>query len=237
MLDPERTMTLVKWLVEEHWMSLAGYVVWNSRAGAESAEPTQNTHKLFKMFPTLEERWHLSAKQYHFIGDILCHTYTDSVWHSFSEDIRDRLSKVDFRQLQSGQYMDHIDLAEDHKFVFIIHSEQAHVLRCFSRHDQERIATWQIHLPKVMSTVRTFVGIHPEVIHPQLQKIYPALTSIGVSHGLGCFMGPMVMQVVASEKAEEHGFDIIYHSPRNSHGKFDSTRPYGVLFDDPSRQP
>ncbi|MBX4201027.1 hypothetical protein KW786_02765, partial [Candidatus Parcubacteria bacterium] len=202
MLDPARTLAMIRWLIAGHWDNLNGQMV--------GEDDRDLTTKLFAAFPSLTEFTALRRKWGNYEGwDLLAALYKD-VAGRFPID-------REWRGLSPAHdiYNDHIELwgegsfqrdghrieAPSNMFGFVIEAEQSEVLARFDRQQQAELATWQLHLPKALVSVWTDVarsrqynkagygsvriGFYPEMDHPRWCKDYPALTSVGVSAGLG----------------------------------------------------
>ena len=226
LLDPRRTMIMLKWIIEGHWMDLQNYVARIDRGGHSGHGLGELCESVFKSFPNLEESVRRRMANNGGCGPELCEEYRETILTTFSAGVMEKLGRAQAKRLQSDQFSDRL-LIDNQRFVYIVRAGQSEVLWWFTKEELKHVAVWQIHLPKILSVnVKTFVGIHPEAMHGELRTVSPNLTSVDTSHGLGCIIAPTVMQ--------SESFDTLYPSPRNGYTAVDSEHPYGILFDDPS---
>jgi hypothetical protein len=182
MLDPERTMLMLEWIVKEHWMELNAWLDKKDGTRTDVTWLSERTMKLFEMFPTLERRCRDRRRYNFYEGSDLIFAHRDTVVDAFPQ-IRNIPMKA--RDFTFGQWNDHIEL-EAQQFLFLYEGDQGDLLANFSREEQERIGTWQFDVPKAL---RFFdIGLHPESEHERWQKEFPAFASKGTSHGLGAFI-------------------------------------------------
>lgn len=76
--------------------------------------------------------------------------------------------------------------------MVLVSGGQKDVLRCYSREQQENMATWQLHIPKIFGRRPDsiiHIGLHPESEHEMWRKRAPALTSRHCNHGCGVYFG------------------------------------------------
>ena len=185
MLEPTKTIVFLRWLLEEHWVTLRDYLYWkdvekiSSSYGQKVEQPSLLTKQLYEEFPTLEmlARKHLDEYE----GAELSSAYRETITNTFSREI---LKNGDRAELVYSQWNDHVENVGRIPFLYMFDMEQSKVLKLFSREDQKRVATWQFHLPKVIA-LPIYIGLHPEEFHDDLEKVHPAFVSRGKSQGLG----------------------------------------------------
>ncbi len=183
MLDPVRTMAMIRWIVCDNWKNLDDYLINNY-------PPTELTRELFAQFPTLEEHALKRRKNCNYEGWELCRAYHDTVVGHFTSDpARSLLSQRIDLCLECGQYHDRLEI-DYLVLAYVVPAEQRDVISFFSRDEQDQIATWQLRVPETVNLKfsREF-GFHPEPEHTSWQHEYPDYCSVSVSHSLGaiCF--------------------------------------------------
>ncbi|MDE2188563.1 MAG: hypothetical protein KGJ35_02430 [Patescibacteria group bacterium] len=219
MLEPERTVALLRWLLEDHWMSLRDYLDWKDGRDRSEApygkvsKPNPLTKRLYEQFPTLEALARKHRDKYE--GLELLEAFKEQVIGSFAGY---DLSKGKTGQLSQHQWNDHVEYVPNIPFVYIFEMEQSEVLKIFSREDQKRVATWQFNLPKTIP--HTYVGLHPRSLQTRFEKSHPALMSRGMSNGLG---GMVLKDDPCSGHDKDHPYPISWYSQAKA-GK------YGMVF-------
>jgi len=195
MFDPIRTMAMIHWLLEGHWMDLNNYLDWKDGVKRGYGPPDPRVTELFGLFSTLEKHARHRREMQDYEGwDLRC-AYEDSVMKIFPEIDGSIGSRLSPRQIGSKitalaaslryyQWNDHVEIS-DHAFVFACQAEQGEVLKHFNRSQQERLATWQFQVPKVLMGNGVAIGLHLEEEYGRWQGMFPALVSHGVSGGLG----------------------------------------------------
>lgn len=185
MFDPVRTSLMIRWIIDEHWQELNGYLNWVDSNGKD-CQPSKLTEELFQNFPTLEAHCRERRRCGDYEGWDLSKAYHESVLSKFLVPKGWTPLKIGF-----GQWNDHIEIA-DQTFAFVvIGKDQAEVLSLFSREEQKSIATWHVNAPSdVMKTnserARYYcVGFHEGTEHWHQSQKHPALTSKGVQAGWG----------------------------------------------------
>lgn len=226
MLDPERTILMLKWIIEGHWIDLDHYLEWRDGKmkdrGFFQNEPHERVKKLFEMFPTLEKHSRVRKARRDYEGQDLRSAYDDTVLKSFSKEVQNVLKEADGRCLKYGQFNDHIEM-ERHPFVYVFMAEQSEVLRIFSREEQARIATWQLDVPKLVGN-NCHIGVHPEGLHEEEQINHPALTSKGCSNFLGVSVITENPVVWSDKPKPAHQYKTFAKFGENG-------QPYGIVFD------
>ncbi|MEI6237921.1 MAG: hypothetical protein WCP15_00105 [bacterium] len=219
MLEPEKTVSFLSWLLEEHWMSLRDYLYWKDQKpgffNKVPDKPSVLTERLYANFSKLEElaRKHCSGYE----GRELSEAYRQEIIDTFPEGA---LKNGKVAELGRPQWNDHIEHVGDIPFIYIFEMEQFEVLKMFSREDQKRIATWQFNLPKVIT--HFVIGLHPHKMHGCWKKSHPAFVSCGKSHGLaGVALVNSPLNSVAGSMPK---YPVSYHSSGKS-GK------YGIIFE------
>jgi len=179
MLEPEKTLTFLRWLLESHWSSLRNYLAWKESQYAKA--PNELTEKLYTQFLMLEELAREHAKhpvEGFFEGKELCEAYA-TIASSFDPAILK--NAMCGMGLNWGQWNDHIEGIRHLAFLYMFDCEQSKVLKRFSRKDQKRIATWQINVPKT-HTLSAF-GLYPEQWRVRDSANLLRSVSRGSSHG------------------------------------------------------
>jgi len=211
MLEPEKTITFLRWLLEAHPGELRKYLGWkDDQQNWQGDPPSQLTQKLYELFPALDEL----ARKYRdgYPGTELSVAYRRTVAETFS-----------FRPLKKGkvcnlvytQWNDDIEHVDEIPFIYFFEAEQSKVLRRFSRQDQKRVATWQLQVPKTVE--RFCIGLHPENLRIARQRLYPMFHSRGASHGFA------VTVIDRNPLKGKHPYPVTYNSSGEP-GK------YGMVF-------
>ena len=125
-----------------------------------------------------------------------------------------------YGELTRNQWNDHVERVGDLNFVYVFEAEQSEVLKRFSREDQNRIATWQVNLPKVIAC--NYVGLHPVKFHHKLEKSQPAFVSLGTSANCGAiilqqspsYSRDHFYRVAWNGEAKPGTYGITFHLPR-----------------------
>lgn len=229
MLDPDRTMLMTRCIIEEEWSCLDLHLRWRDWAHSNhmgdsliTLTEISGAGKLLKVFPTLKQ--HLRERQFQGarIGSELENAYHDTVVNTFSKDVCNWLEEKCNRQGLAGNWQYNQDALALHtqQYLYIFKGEQSEVLGHFTREEQTRIGTWQFHAPKILNwgVVGVRIGIHPETLHPVWQKRQPALTSKGVSHGLGA--------IILTDLPGQGDLDYPTRNVLHASAK----DPYGVIF-------
>lgn len=181
MLDPARTLAMIDWIIDGHWMDLNGVL--------DGKDCGRLAKALFDSFPSLREFTAERRQQGHYEGcdllsalrtDVTCRFPLPSEWIGL--------------RIKHGTYNDHLEVYDCRSFAFVIQAEQSEVLSQFPRELQEQLATWQLHLPKSMtmgdkdegfSCRHLDFGFCKESDYPEWKRLFPSLTSAGVNAGLG----------------------------------------------------
>ncbi len=185
MLDPQRTLTMLRWLMLDHWMSLNGHL---------DGQPTELTTALFESFPTLENHSRERRRQGDYEGGDLRAAFRDTVYPPFG-DLEERLGKVNHARFQLGwhQWNDHVEISEQ-VFAYLIEGDQATALSLFSREQQRLLGSWQINVPEGtygggdLDLMVKSIGLHPENEHEAWSHEYPDWVSTSTNHGMGAIL-------------------------------------------------
>jgi hypothetical protein len=206
MFEPEKTMLMLRWVMNDSWQRLDEYL--------EGKKVTTLTMELFEAFPSLQqtarERW--IRRDYEGWDLLMAHAL--DVIQKFPS-----LSKLDTIQIGrpvnlwkrftvrygDPYYNDHLEMQKEESrevdgqyvkygrtFLYMFSGDQGEVLSHFTRDEQRSMATWQVYLPENMAPDRfgtkrldIMAGIHPEADHGQYLEELPVYASRGVSHGWG----------------------------------------------------
>lgn len=205
MLDPERTLRMIHWIVAGDNMDM--YYVMKK---GEYKNPL--VQKLFESFPSLKEY----MGQFREVDAALIAALYRDVMEHFPEyrEMQGRRLKIDADPERLSSFtnvfmhvwdeMQHVSVDS---FGFVVFGKQNEVLRRFSREQQKRIGTWQLHLPRALLTdskkaqvsfadqfaqqsashrfSRLEIGFFPEAEHARWTELYPNMTSRGIAYGLG----------------------------------------------------
>lgn len=182
MLDPKRTILLLRWLVERegHWMDLNSWLDIKDNREPES-RLGMFANKLFKAFPTLEQHTRARRREGAYEGPDVVRAWYEAVYERFPKRLTDALKPCASEAIW-GQWNDHLEDIQDIPFVYVIRGEQSKILKLFSRKDQRRIATWQINVP-VQRHEADDVTMYPETFESEYVKAHPHVQSLGASHG------------------------------------------------------
>jgi hypothetical protein len=183
MLDPERTVLMLNWIIKDHWMDLDAWLD-DKDDKPDSRKLSERVKKLFELFPTLEHHTRIRRKHRDYEGKDLLYAYRDSVWSRFPNVLKSESFKS--LRFTFGQWNDHIEL-HGAKFLFLFDGEQGEALKLFTREQQEQIATWQINIPSAAQGTIYF-GLHPEAEQETWRAEYPSLLSHGLNAGMGAVM-------------------------------------------------
>lgn len=195
MLDPERTLVLLNWLLESDPVTLNSFIRELSGENPEM-EVDIWTRKLFELFPSLVEKEHERIRLNKYPGSELIEAYSEHVLKKFPK-IRTS-SRLEF---EHGQYSSHVEFWNN-TVAYAVLASQKEVLKMFSRDEQEMLATWSFNIPKdylqvcinageFRSTKISFdVGFYSENEHELWKKEFPMMVSNGFSNGLGAIIDP-----------------------------------------------
>lgn len=191
MLEPAKTLTLLEWMKKGLTAELNTFVGISHR----DATIQEVTRALFAAFPTLEQHTRLSkqllADNYH-DGAGLLPAYKDEV-AGLPDSFAGAIPLI-------GAFMERLLRSVEQSgsgsaFTFpiaymFIGKEQSEVLGMFDRERQQRIATWQLRIPRVILRRGRVanamnIGIHPETEHVIWKKKLPPFVSKGVTHRNG----------------------------------------------------
>jgi hypothetical protein len=181
MLDPHRTLTMIKWITQGHWMDLNYHL---------DGDSTTLTTAMFNLFPTLEKYSLKRRSDDEYEGWELMSAQLDSVTSVFKEDL-EKLTGLSPRRLFMGYgcYNDHLEIAPtfsaDPPFGYLVKGTQDQVLSCFDRSRQPMVATWQLRLPETNDPLMKGVGFHLEEEHEAWSDEYPDHVSKSVNNGMG----------------------------------------------------
>jgi len=179
-LEPKKTFTFLRWLLECHWSLLRGYLAWKDKSSG-AIQPDELTMKLYEQFPNLEELARVHASNTidgMFEGKELSVAYS-AIEDSFNPAA---LKKAMFKMgLTYGQWNNHIEEINGLSFIYVFDGQQSETLARFSRKDQKRIATWQINVPKDHTLSR--IGFYPTTWSIRNNPRMWRCTSRGSSHG------------------------------------------------------
>jgi len=214
MFEPEKTLFMVKWIMNCSWMDLDRYLEdpekFKQYLGDEEVRKTRRfTARLFEEFPRLEEFSRIRKRRREYEGWELLAAHTEEAISSFA-DLPDDLYGM---SVAMGTFNDHLEVTSRHhtiakpsedeeisigdQFLFAFEGEPGEVLSHFSRDEQERIATWYMEPPRRLLEPSDFdyrdlahlhIGLHLEGEHEEFQEQYPALSSNSASHGLGAVL-------------------------------------------------
>ncbi|MDE1874625.1 MAG: hypothetical protein KGH68_00965 [Patescibacteria group bacterium] len=197
MLEPARTLVMMKWMAEARTAELLAFVGIQGRWQRLGWSVQSITEKLFGAFPTLEKRTREGHAAGQDNGQELSAAYGDALAglpNSFEGAL----------PFMTDRYRQLIETSEtggsSSMFIFplaflFIGRRQDEVLSMLDRGAQDRVATWQLHVPTLSLRYNsTFeyinIGFHPEAEHGVWAKKLPSFTSAGVSHGHGVmFLG------------------------------------------------
>jgi len=197
MFGAPQTFTLLEWITCGHWNNLNRWI--DCKDGKIERGQLDLVGRVFEAFPSLEKFTRLRQKRGDYEGWDLLYAYSDDVLSHY--EIGDDLRGL---HMFDG-YNDHLEIVGKYNawpvelglpkhyegnFIFIFEGEQDELLSRYSREQQKSIATWQLHVPTfVWEKVRAMnvfkIELHLEEQREQRQRVQPALTSRGVSHGYG----------------------------------------------------
>lgn len=183
MLDPERTLAMIRWLTMEFWKTLEDYLDGNRESSI--------TNELFQAFPTLEANSRRRLQQGSFVGGDLVNSWIQTVEYAFDVESRTKFGKLSPRELflSLSQYDDHIEISKvwsGRPYAYVVSGTQADVLSCFSREQQSLVGTWQLNVPDTMP-LHSYgeIGFHIESEHSAWTEENPDYVSVSVNHGMG----------------------------------------------------
>ena len=203
MFDPKRTLAMVRWILECHWMNLDAYL------GHEeffSERQKIQTSELFQLFPSLEKASRMRHQCGNYEGWELGYAYQVDVLRKFVVP-----EGFDAMAIGFGQYNDHFEISPPFPFsktkrveeggeeieclahfLFLVQANQKDVLSHFTREEQENIATWQFRTHPESLTEYMTVGMHLDVEHERWQSQKRTYASLGVSNEFGAIINPPV---------------------------------------------
>ena len=200
MLDPARTLLMVKWILECHWMDLANYIGEKRNLKIDGTfyrgKRREITEALFARFPSLEEEfeWRIQRGDLYEGPDLLRshHREVDEKYgHLQGNSPRFGGKKSRALAIELPQYNDHLEITGA-SFAYLVEADQKEVLSFFTREEQKTVATWQFRvLPESVDhrwDIR--VGIHPEDEHGHWERECVGATSLGFSQGFGALIQP-----------------------------------------------
>jgi hypothetical protein len=192
MLEPEKTIVLLRWMAEGRTAELNRFVGFDPLSHFKNYEVQEVTRELFKVFPSLESHVKESLRTDRDNGSELALIFKEAIV-GLPDSFPGSLPLI-------SDNMEYLLHTTEHGgsgsiFTFPIAwmfpgKDQAQVLAMFSRDDQKRVATWQIDVPEISlkhnGGFRDIkIGVHPEHEHRIWEKKAPAFTSKGLSNGHG----------------------------------------------------
>lgn len=217
MFRPEETLLMLEWICCDHWMRLDQWIECKDGRKKPLYPMMERTDRLFAAFPLLER----CVRERH-VHEYEGRDLLDSRAALVEEFHRNLDPSLRGLRIRAG-YNDHLEVSGfsggEARFAFIAEAEQSEVLSLYSREQQLQIATWQLHVPRVVWESATTSGglgyvieLHPELVHQDWLEKQPALTSRGVSHGYGARMetrlGTYLQQFGAGQEFGNHVFPL-----------------------------
>jgi hypothetical protein len=202
MLDPDRTLLMIRWILECHWGDLGNYLDVKRGVKIDAAfhkgERQTTTETLFAKFPSLEEEtWkRIRGSLLWYVGPELFESHrrdVDQQYGHFKGGFGGFGGK-NFKALTVGwtQYNDDLEINYGKGFAYFVEADQKEVLSFFTRAEQKTVATWQFRvIPETTNRLgHVNIGLHPESQHAHWERECVGATSLGFSQGLGAVMYP-----------------------------------------------
>lgn len=186
MLDPPRTLAMIRWLTMRDRCSLQEHFAGRS---------TSLTSTLFSVFPRFALNCIEMIGGNVSVGQELSNAYEGVVRDKFEDGLKG-LCSYGPRALCLGLMQWECDRElgagwTSPPYCYLIEGTQADALSCFNRIDQCCIGTWQFELPETIDPVTQpmhHVGFHLEEEHEAWSKQEPDYVSKSVNHGMGAIV-------------------------------------------------
>lgn len=191
MLEPAKTFILLQWMAEARTAELYAHLGIPFRR-MEEAPVQEVTRRLFAEFPMLENRVRQGHEAKQDCGTELEIAFKETIAglpDSFPGSLPLITSEME-RLLDTNATGGCGSMFTFPVAWMFPGKEQSEILGLFDRKDQERVTTWQLHVPLMTFQFNgTFeyvkIGMHPESEHAQWARRMPPFVSKGVtrSHG------------------------------------------------------
>lgn len=216
MFEPDKTLTLIRWLLGVHWCELDEYLdKKDGKVGNWEFHSSGLTQQLFQELPSLEKHARERRRKCRYEGEDLEKAYDEDVALLAPEDgkvIEQMLSDLGGKRLYLGrtkmgdpQWNDHIENIDIIPVAYIFPVEAKKVLKYFSRKKQREIGIWSFNYPKVEidSEFNLNIGLHAEEEQSRWRKESPMGVSLNSSCGLGAVI--FSSSIASAYELNSHG--------------------------------
>lgn len=223
-VEPERTFALMHWMLyDQLWFEMDQYI---RHLDDGTNKPSQATLEIFKAFPPLEHAVRRRLKTNLTLeGEDVVEAFYDSVVMQFN--IPESWGHVVPLYLAPNQTSDvfHWGYGSDssHPVAYCVWKDQKTVLGGVERKNQERIGTWRINLPTLISDIDgRIIAFHEESEHQTQTAHDPTLVSRGCQFGMGArvFTRVFSSDFYGSDPPEIDGYGFPRYSDGTKDGKF-----------------
>ncbi len=192
---PEKTLTLINWLIGIHRYEMYRYAKLNPYYSELKNFPYHSsnlTAKLFNFFPLLKDNTKKVLRSASCEGWSITITYQKELLEQFP-----LLENFNFRNLKGRRlriinelcYLDVFNLYP----IFIFPCNTKETLKHFTRKQQGNMTTWSFDIPKIITANGlTVAGMHEKNQHSYWKKKFPANASLNTSLGYGALIFPNI---------------------------------------------